>query len=201
MIAALTGTGEFLAFNSSTEALQIGSQVVLRLLPGPGKKESNPFRANLSCAWATEATPVAACLDSSRISPTSLFRLETSHSGLPTSTATIRIRTSSLAHTGSSDREALIGAGAIMFARRPASARYSRRKVSIKGERQDSRAIRRGAVAEATTRQPSFTGPWQARAPRSKDDARRVVFRVSNCNEARLHTPHSSSRNRGHFRS
>jgi hypothetical protein len=52
--SVVTGNGQLLAFNSSTEALRVGSQAVLRLLPGLGKGETSPFRATLSYAWATE---------------------------------------------------------------------------------------------------------------------------------------------------
>jgi hypothetical protein len=50
----ITGTGKLLAFNNSTEALRLGSQAVLRLLPGLGAGDSTPFRATLTYAWATE---------------------------------------------------------------------------------------------------------------------------------------------------
>ncbi|MHC2432727.1 hypothetical protein [Bradyrhizobium sp. USDA 4451] len=52
--SSVTGIGKVLAFNNSTEALRVGTQAVLRLLPGLGAGDITPFRATLTYAWATE---------------------------------------------------------------------------------------------------------------------------------------------------
>lgn len=50
----VTGKNQILAFNNRTEALRVGAEATLRLLPGLGAGDSTPLRAALTYRWAEE---------------------------------------------------------------------------------------------------------------------------------------------------